>query len=614
MNDRSIESEFDQLDSALETAVQAVLSESVPDDAVERVIARAASLDSPAASPRPLAERLSRRWARYSGLAAAVTLAVAVGLWVLVDPSAGRAFAEVIKNVQQATSLEVSVSSRFGRESLDHGKMYLQHSRLRMEQFNGSLIIVCDLDRETVLYLNVPEKLYQLDNVDERLTNQLANPIDQIRGIKPNDAEHLGEEHVNGQPAEVYRVRDAEFLGVRRGGEMLVWVDPTNNLPVRIVVHDPKSEAETEIQFHDFRWNQFLDERLFALDPPADYSEGQVVSLPDNELSKELPEPKPVSPAQLARGILSEDRVPGRIVWGPKGATITAIMRDPESVKPQNRRQPEMRQWNVATGESNWSIPIHGAFSLAGASDGRWLVTDEGYEIQLRDPSTGEVARKWSTDRRLLPFAFSPDGKTLAAGIAEEREPSQGGVLVWNVEDGTLKTSWAEDEVTRFVRYSPDGNYLASSSRSVKIRDAATGELVRVLPYGGKFDFSPDGRSIACMALHGNDRNEAGRRYDVRICKLQTGEVVRTLVTERDTEESWILWIEFSPDGRLLAAADWNGTATLWSVETGEVVKTITEHKGGVHFARFSPNGKTLATGSEDRTLRLWSVDELANR
>ncbi len=610
MNDRPNEPEFDKLESALEPAVQAVFSEPVSDDAVERVKARAASLGSAAASPRLSARKQSRRWARYSGLAAAATVVVAVGLWMLVDPSAGRAFADVIKNVQQATSLEVSVSSRFGREPHNHGKMYLRGKGLRMEQFDGSLIIVCDMDRETVLYENVHEKLYQVDDIDDGLAELVTDPIDQLRHVKPDDAEHIGEERVNGQLAELYRVRDAELFGVRRHGEMLVWVDPTNNLPVRIVIHDPDSQGETEIQFHDFRWNQSLDERLFALDPPAGYAEGKVVSMPDHESWKELPEPAPVSPTQLARGILCEDRVPGRIVWGPQGATITAIMRDPESVEAQNRRRNEMRQWNVATGELNWSIPIHGAFSLAGAADGSWLVTNEGYEIQLRDPSTGEVARKWTTDKRLLPLTFSPDGKTLAAGIAEWKHSSQGGVLIWDVQDGTLKNSWPEDEVTRFLSYTPDGSYLAGSSGSVKIWDAATGELDRVLPYGGKFGLSPNGRHIACMAPHGDDSNEAGRRYDVRICEVQTGKAMKTLVTEHDTEESWILWIEFSPDGRLLAAADWNGTVTLWSVETGQVLKTITEHEGGVHFARFSPDGKTLATGSEDETLRLWSVEE----
>ena len=270
-----------------------------------------------------------------------------------------------------------------------------------------------------------------------------------------------------------------------------------------------------------------------------------------------------------------------------------------------------MRQWNVATGELNWSIPVSGAFSLAGAADDKWLATAEGYEIQLRDPSTGQVARKWTTDKRLLPLAFSPDGKMLAAGIAEWKQPTKGGVQTWNIEHGTLENSWSEEDVTRLVGFSPDGKYLAGSSNSVKVWDAETGKLVRILPTSGKFGFSPDGKHIAAMIPHGDEPSQAGKRYDVRIYELRTGKTVKTLVGEHDTEESWILWIEFSPDGRLLATADWNGTATLWNVETGEVEKTITEHEGGVHVAMFSPDGKTLATASEDRTLRLWSVAEL---
>ena len=270
-----------------------------------------------------------------------------------------------------------------------------------------------------------------------------------------------------------------------------------------------------------------------------------------------------------------------------------------------------MRQWNVATGELNWSIPVSGAFALAGAADGKWLATAEGHEIQLRDPATGQVTRKWSIDKRLLALAFSPDGKTLAGGIGEWKQPTKGGVQTWDVENGTLENSWSEDDVTRFVHYSPDGRYLAGSSTSVKVWEANTGKLVRILPCSGKFGFSPDGKQIAAMVPHGDEPSRAGKRYDVRIYDVQTGKTLKTFAGEHDTLESWILWIEFSPGGRLLAAADWNGTATLWNVETGELQKTITEHEGGVHVARFSPDGMNLATASEDRTLRLWDVMEL---
>jgi outer membrane lipoprotein-sorting protein len=611
MNDQLNEYEFNKLESALEPAVQALLAESVPDDAVERVKACAKTLDGPVASP-PLPGRAGmRRWARYCSLAAAVVLVVTAGLWFSEAPSTGRAFAEVIKNVQQVFSVEMTVKTRFGREPQRDGKMFLVENRMRMEEFDGALIIVCDLTQGKALYQDIHRKLYQLDAVGDDFAKRFTNPIEQIRHAKPDDAEHVGEEYVNGRLASVYRVPEVDLLGIRGRGEMLVWVDPANKLPVKIVIHDPHPKGETEIRFEGLQWNERLDGGLFALDPPEGYTEGKIVSIPTPRSVKELPEPAPVSPSQLARGILCEDRVPGRFVWGPRSATITAVMRDPESVPPQERMRSEMRQWNVATGELNWSIPASGAFALTGSPDDRWLATVEGYEIQLRDPGTGQVTRKWAIDKKLLALTFSPDGKTLAAGIAEWKQPTKGGVQTWDIEDGTLKNSWSEEDVTRFVRYSPDGRYLAGSSNSVKVWDAETGKLVRILPTGGTFGFSPDSKHIAAMVPHRDEPSQAGKRYDVRIYDVLTGKTVKTLVGEQDTEESWILWIEFSPDGRLLAAADWNGTATLWSVETGEVEKTITEHEGGVHVAMFSSDGKNLATASEDRTLRLWNVMEL---
>ena len=63
--------------------------------------------------------------------------------------------------------------------------------------------------------------------------------------------------------------------------------------------------------------------------------------------------------------------------------------------------------------------------------------------------------------------------------------------------------------------------------------------------------------------------------------------------------------LTFSPDGRLLAASDWNGTVTLWDVATGERKQTIADHQGRCSIGRFLSRRRELATGSEDKTLRL---------
>ncbi len=65
--------------------------------------------------------------------------------------------------------------------------------------------------------------------------------------------------------------------------------------------------------------------------------------------------------------------------------------------------------------------------------------------------------------------------------------------------------------------------------------------------------------------------------------------------------------VAFSPDGRLLATAGWDGTARLWDPATGGHLRTLTGHDGPVAGVAFSPDGRLLATASRDRTARLWN-------
>ncbi len=84
MNDRSTDNAFDELESALEPAVQAVIAERVPADAVNRVKDRAKTLDDPVASCRLPGRARKRRWARYSSLVAALAILVTAAFWLLI--------------------------------------------------------------------------------------------------------------------------------------------------------------------------------------------------------------------------------------------------------------------------------------------------------------------------------------------------------------------------------------------------------------------------------------------------------------------------------------------------------------------------------------------------
>ncbi len=65
----------------------------------------------------------------------------------------------------------------------------------------------------------------------------------------------------------------------------------------------------------------------------------------------------------------------------------------------------------------------------------------------------------------------------------------------------------------------------------------------------------------------------------------------------------------FSPDGKTLALASYEGTVQLWDVATGKLRETLKGHSNAVMAVVFSPDGRTLASGSSDQTVRLWNVE-----
>jgi len=66
--------------------------------------------------------------------------------------------------------------------------------------------------------------------------------------------------------------------------------------------------------------------------------------------------------------------------------------------------------------------------------------------------------------------------------------------------------------------------------------------------------------------------------------------------------------VAFSPDGRWLASAHYDGTVRIWDVVIGESLQELKGHSGRVLSVAFSPNGRHLASGSGDHTTRLWDA------
>ncbi|SDR51307.1 WD40 repeat [Paraburkholderia fungorum] len=72
--------------------------------------------------------------------------------------------------------------------------------------------------------------------------------------------------------------------------------------------------------------------------------------------------------------------------------------------------------------------------------------------------------------------------------------------------------------------------------------------------------------------------------------------------------DSLIFFANFSPDGKRVVTASWDGIARIWDVSTAQEIGELKGHQGRIFFAVYSQDGKRIATASEDKTARVWDA------
>ncbi|MEO1402917.1 MAG: NACHT domain-containing protein, partial [Cyanobacteria bacterium J06635_1] len=108
-------------------------------------------------------------------------------------------------------------------------------------------------------------------------------------------------------------------------------------------------------------------------------------------------------------------------------------------------------------------------------------------------------------------------------------------------------------------------------------------------------DISRDGKLMAIGDLNGV----------VQIWDAATYQVLHIL----RGHESFVWSVKFSPDGKTLASGSADNSFKLWGSESGECVKTLEGHQARVLSVVYSPDGKTLASGSDDNSVKLWGSE-----
>jgi WD domain, G-beta repeat len=112
--------------------------------------------------------------------------------------------------------------------------------------------------------------------------------------------------------------------------------------------------------------------------------------------------------------------------------------------------------------------------------------------------------------------------------------------------------------------------------------------------------FAPDGTTAASACGSGDPL--------IRLWNVRTGKELRSFEAQERADNSAILSIAYSPDGRMLASAGFGETIHLWEVATGKERCRFHGQDYRISRLAFSPGGRVLASVGDDGTVVFWDV------
>lgn len=266
--------------------------------------------------------------------------------------------------------------------------------------------------------------------------------------------------------------------------------------------------------------------------------------------------------------------------------------------------------WNLTTaGASSTVLRGHEftVWALAFSPDGKTLASGSGWQNwgtillwDLADLDAQPIVLRGLPGMQSL--AFSQDGKLRNAGGGLTVIMS---VRLWDLNKPNelpIDTRGLQRNANS-VAFSPDGKTLAAGSTNDIVRLwnlTSLGAPPTVLRHhdGGvmSFAFSPDGKILA-------PGNKDGT---VRLWDPVNPQDEPIVLRGHETQ---IQTLAFSPDSKTLASGNKDRTIHIWELTNSEAPPTVMHgHEDWVRSVQFSPSGKILASASDDTTVRLWDL------
>jgi WD40 repeat protein len=211
----------------------------------------------------------------------------------------------------------------------------------------------------------------------------------------------------------------------------------------------------------------------------------------------------------------------------------------------------ELSAWDVTTRTVRWRMPLaKPVVALSWTPDGKTLLAASGSSVGLFDPQTGKQRSAIGPlPKEVSCLALTPDGKTLATGSAE------GTVTLWEL--GTRK-----------------------ERRSIKAHRGRISSL----------SFHPEGKLLVSSDAREAALWDAGKGNNVRRWGQQFASAI------------------FTPDGKCILTAGYDGRARLWDIETWDQLGRF-GGQGGLRGVLVHEGSRTLILWGFGRSIELFDLD-----
>jgi WD40 repeat protein/DNA-binding SARP family transcriptional activator len=252
--------------------------------------------------------------------------------------------------------------------------------------------------------------------------------------------------------------------------------------------------------------------------------------------------------------------------------------------------------WEVGSGTKLLELPAPKSETNMGifSPDGTQFATVVDFQVlEILDIRSGRETFSGEHDYDVISFAFSPDGRYIAAGGRSAT------VQVWDLESGQSQQALAVGATispqVEAIAYSPDGTRLAVGDIMF---DVVTGQQ--------QFWLRGHTQGILHLAFNADGTRLITASYDgtVKVWDITPAHELFA----RSAHGGMVYDVAYSPDGRLLATAGRDGSAIVWAAESGDVLQVLADHTDVVNGIAFSPDGQLLATASADLSVILWET------